>query len=330
MSSVLYYTLIALGGIVLLLGAAYGYFIYSPVPDEPVLSAAIQRQSIQTGGRTRTYPAYVPAKLPANPGLVLVLHGSKIDGNTIRKWTGYEFDEMADWHGFIVLYPDGYRNNWNDCRKDAPFEANKENVDDVGFLRALVERYERETGVDPTKVFAFGYSNGGQMAFRLAVEQPRFVTAIAAIAANVPVQAGNRCDWQGATPPVMLVSNTADDIMPYGGGEVKLLGTSYGRVLSAQASAEHFARRNGLMNSPVTGQPAGQAGASPLPITQRTWSSATPDQYGKPIVVWYTVTGGGHVVPQPRFRFPRVNGRTATNLDAPVEALRFFGLVGSM
>ena len=78
------------------------------------------------------------------------------------------------------------------------------------------------------------------MAFRLAVEQPRFVTAIAAIAANVPVQMNNRCDWQGATTPVMLVSNTADDIMPYGGGEVKLLGTSYGRVLSAQASARTF------------------------------------------------------------------------------------------
>ena len=51
---------------------------------------------------------------------------------------------MADRHGFIVLYPDGYKNNWNDCRKDAPFAANKENVDDVGFLRALVEQYRRE------------------------------------------------------------------------------------------------------------------------------------------------------------------------------------------
>ena len=321
MASWLKYILFALGGIILLLGAAYGYFIYSPVPDEPKLSASVGEKTIQVGGRTRTYLAYVPAKLPANPAIVLVLHGSMIDGKTIRQWTGYEFDEMADRHGFIALYPDGYENNWNDCRKDAPFAAKKENVDDVGFLRALVEQYQTSNGVDPAKVFTFGYSNGGQMAYRLAIEQPNFVAAIAAVAANVPAPANNRCEGQGATPPVMLVSNTADEIMPYAGGEVRLLGTSHGMVLSARESAEQFARRNGLV-APVTKTIDSQPGSSPLPVEQRTWVKD-----GKPMVTWYTVAGGGHVVPQPRYQFNRFSGKTATNLDAPMEALKFFGLI---
>lgn len=321
MAKFLYYTLMVLGVLVLLLSVAYGYFVYSPAPNVPNLSASIQEHNIQVGGRTRMFLAYVPAKLPSNPALVLVLHGSLIDGKTIRTWTGYKIDEMADRHGFIVLYPDGYKNNWNDCRKDAPFAAKKENVDDVGFLRALVERYKNANGVDSAKVFAFGYSNGGQMAFRLATEQPRFVAAIAAVAANLPIKESFSCDWRGPTPPVMLVSNTADGIVPYDGGEVKLFGTSHGMVISARATAWHFAERNSLTTSPVSEKIDSTAGSSPLPVKRLTWMRA-----GRPVVDWYTVTGGGHVVPQPRFQFGRINGPTATNLDTPARAVAFFGL----
>jgi polyhydroxybutyrate depolymerase len=40
-----------------------------------------------------------------------------MDGALMRKFTGYEFDSMADTHGFAVFYPDGYERNWNDCLK---------------------------------------------------------------------------------------------------------------------------------------------------------------------------------------------------------------------
>lgn len=321
MTTLLKYTLFTIGSLVLLLGAAFGYFVYSPTPDLPKLSASVQKKTIQVDGRTRTYSAYIPAKLPPNPAIVLVLHGSMIDGATIRAWTGFEFDELADQHGFIVLYPDGYKNNWNDCRKDAPFAAKKENVDDVGFLRALVKQYESANDVDSAKVFAFGYSNGGQMAFRLAIEQPRFVAAIAAIAANMPIQESSGCNWQGSTPPVMLVSNTADGIMPYNGGEVNLLGTSHGLVLSSRATANLFANRNNLTQNSKAEVMNDQTGSHPLPVERLTWSRA-----GRIGVDWYTVRGGGHVVPQPRFQFGRINGPTATNLDTPARAIAFFCL----
>lgn len=67
---------------------------------------------------------------------------------------GYESDEMADRHGFIVLYPDGYGKNPNDCRRDAPFAARKENVDDVVCLRALY-RVRLRTGLTPLRIRMF-------------------------------------------------------------------------------------------------------------------------------------------------------------------------------
>ncbi len=259
---------------------------------------------------------------------MLVLHGSNIDGSIMRMWTGYTFDELADRYGFIVLYPDGYRKNWNDCRIDAPFPAKKENIDDVGFMRALVERFHTEQAIEPAKIYAFGYSNGGQMALRLAMEEPRLVAAVTAIGANLPTPDNFACAEQGPTARIMLVSGTADPIMLYEGGEVTLFGyTSRGTALSAQATAGYFAGRNGVTSAPVTITLTAETGSGALPVTRSVWLNVTRSgvtEYS--VVELYTVQGGGHVVPQERFRFPRINGLTATNLDTPAVAVTFFGL----
>ena len=227
------------------------------MPNEPALSAAIQPVTIQVGGRERSYLAYVPARQPT--ALVLVLHGAGSDGAQMRQWTGYELDELADRLGLVILYPDGYKGNWNDCRRDATFPAKKENIDDVGFMRALVAHYQAAYPLAPHQVFAFGYSNGGQLAFRLAIEEPRLVRAVAAAGANLPTPASCSCALEGPTARVLLVSGTKDPISPYNGGEVTLFGlSSRGRCLSAQATAAEFARRNGGAYGYAVTPPAGR------------------------------------------------------------------------
>jgi hypothetical protein len=65
----------------------------------------------------------------------------------------------VDEHGFVVVYPDGYERNWNDCRKAAAYPARKLRIDDAGLVFALVERLQSAIGADPARVFAIGYSN---------------------------------------------------------------------------------------------------------------------------------------------------------------------------
>ena len=88
-AAVLFLIILALGA------AAYWYYLYSPAPRMPPLSAAIQRGRVRVGDRQRSYLAYVPAKLPSGSALVIALHGSGMDGMRMREWTGYEFDRMA-------------------------------------------------------------------------------------------------------------------------------------------------------------------------------------------------------------------------------------------
>jgi polyhydroxybutyrate depolymerase len=73
--------------------------LVQPAPQVPTLSAAIQRATLLVGDRDRTYLAYAPAQLSKGAPLVIVLHGSVMDGEMMRKWTGYEFDQWADRKG---------------------------------------------------------------------------------------------------------------------------------------------------------------------------------------------------------------------------------------
>jgi polyhydroxybutyrate depolymerase len=306
-------TLLVLGMLVL------GYW-YSPPPPLPPLSATIRQYTIRIGGRERTYLIYVPANLPPQAALVIVLHGSAMDGARMRVCTGYEFDRLADQHGFAVLYPDGYRGNWNDCRKNATFPAKRENIDDMSFIRTLIARVKVEQVIDQNRVYAFGYSNGGHMAFRLAMEAPDEVAAITAVAASLPTPDASSCRQEGRTSRVMMVNGTADPINPYYGGIVTLFGfASRGSVMSSMASALHFAARNRITDSPIGEQLPKGFPDDPTSAEGLSWLAS-----GKPACFLCTIRGGGHVIPQRTYRFPRLLGRTTSALDAPREAIRFF------
>jgi polyhydroxybutyrate depolymerase len=300
--------------------AAYGYLGYSPSPEMPTLSAIVHQESLSVGSRERSYLAYVPLNLPKGSPLVIVLHGSVMSGKMMRRFTAYEFDELADQKGFAVVYPDGYKHNWNDCRRAAPFPAKLENVDDVGFLRGLIAHMQDAYGVSAQRVFAFGYSNGGQMAFRLAQETPTMLAGVAVAGSNLPTDDNTICNPAGPTPRVMLVNGTRDPLTPINGGEVTLFGfASRGYVISSNATAEKFASRNGLGAAlPSAPLPHSVVG-DPTRVASRTWL-----RDGKPFVVQYVVENGGHVVPQQKFRFPRLFGTTTQDLDFPARAVEFF------
>ena len=120
------------------LGALYSYFLYAAKPAAPTLSASLQRAQIEVGDRQRDYAYYLPAKLPANAPLLFVLHGSLQTLDDMRTFSAYQFERLADEHGFILVYPQGVERNWNDCRAVADYPARQQNVDDVGLIAALI------------------------------------------------------------------------------------------------------------------------------------------------------------------------------------------------
>jgi polyhydroxybutyrate depolymerase len=319
MRRVLRLVLIGVCFLLLGLGAAFAYFLYAPAPAVPTLSAAVRRDSIRVGQLQRGYTHYVPAKLAARPPLLLVLHGSMGSAEKIRRETMYRFEQLADEHGFIVVYPQGYEGHWNDCRKQAPYAAKRLGIDDVGFMRALIAHFRSAHRVDSARIFAVGLSNGAHLSYRLALEAPDVVRAVAAVAANLPTDDNSDCTPVSGAVPVLILNGTEDPINPFEGGRVTLFGLGdRGTVRSAHESAAYFVRRNGIAAAPEVERTAQQSSASTSAERSR-WRSDTGAD-----VLLYTVHGGGHSLPQPRGRSPRLLGRVHRELDGPAEIWRFF------
>ena len=287
------------------------YLLYAPAPPEPALSARPVPGTVRVGALDRTYLLYAPARAAPAPPLLVVFHGSMGSPADIRVATGYEFDMLADRHGFVVVYPQGFEGNWNDCRRAADYSARRLGIDDDAFFEALVARLRRERGIDPARVFVAGLSNGAQFVFRLALEHPERIAGAAVFAASLPMRENSDCTPRGAPPPMMIVNGTADPINPFEGGNVSLFGfADRGPVLSSRGSAAWFARASGA---------AGPATTRANGVERHSWRAP-----GGSEVVLLAVEEGGHVVPQPSYRAPRLLGRSVTAVNGPAEAWEFF------
>jgi polyhydroxybutyrate depolymerase len=299
---------IAAGALLVLAIGAYAWLWFSPAPELPALGGTLTEETVGA----RTYLAYLPKDLPADAPLLIVLHGSSMNGASMRKWTAYEFDALADAKKLAVVYPFGFKSGWNDCRTQANHAARVEHIDDVAFLKTVIAQMHDTHHTAATGVFVFGYSNGGHMAYRLAFEAPQLIAAIATQSANLPSGENQGCTVKGPTPRVLLSAGTDDPLVPFNGGMQSLFGlVKRGTVMSADESAETFAKLNSL-DAPTVVPRRGS-------VSLRTWSRDGTRQ-----VVQLTVHGAGHTVPQAGFRFPRLLGETARDFDLPRAAVDFF------
>ncbi|MBO0610756.1 alpha/beta hydrolase family esterase [Myceligenerans salitolerans] len=274
---------------------------------------------IAVDGHRRTF-SLVEGRGPAGSGgraLVLVFHGSRQTGAIHRRFTGGMFDALAESGAAAVAYLDGYRGNWNDAREENAFPARTERVDDVAFTRRVITDLAASHDIDLRRVYAVGYSNGGQMVLRLIHEVPEWFAGAAIIAATMPVPESFLAPASvpaTAPMPVLLIHGTKDPIVPYDGGGfpvwVRRIFRVDGRSMSAPGTARHLARRNGITAEPVVTEfRAGGRGRG------RTWTEQTDHlEEGRPPVRLLTVHDGGHTVPGPH-RAPFILGRTAQNFS---------------
>lgn len=193
--------------------------------------------SLVSDGLVRTYRVHVPPALPAGsrPPLVLVLHGH--GGTGAQAERAYGFDALADREGFVVAYPDGVDRGWNDADLDRHAD-----VDDVAFLRRLVDELSARHAIDPDRVYVAGMSNGGFMAERLACDLPDRIAAIGAVAAS------RRSACPTAEPvSVMHVHGLRDRLVRYAGAS----GGAIGAYPSLPSLVSGWREVDGCQRSPA-------------------------------------------------------------------------------
>jgi polyhydroxybutyrate depolymerase len=185
----------------------------------------------------------------------------------------------------------------------------------------MVEVFVAEQHANADRVYATGISNGGQLAYRLALESPERVSAVAPVAASLPDDANLDCVKSGKPVAILVLNGTDDPMNPYAGGKVALYGlwAHRGTVLSTGATIDYFAQLAGHRGPPHVVEYPDVAAHDGSRAELRTWNDGPG-----PDVVLLSVEGGGHTFPHPFHRYPRFIGRTNADLDAAAEIWRFF------
>jgi len=193
----------------------------SLAPGQKIPGPGRYEVHLQHGGRDRMALVQVPTSYDAShpTPLVMALHGGGGGAIFQADDSKYGLITKSEQAGFIAVFPNGINetsngmlatwNAGNCCAK-----ARDENVDDVGFLRALVADISKRASIAPQRVYAIGMSNGAMMSYRLACEAGDVFHGIMAVSGTD--------NTQTCTPkqpvPILHIHAQDDPLVLFGGG----------------------------------------------------------------------------------------------------------------
>lgn len=265
-------------------------------------------QTIQYDGLTREYSIYIPSSYDGTTSYALLFnfHGGN---DVITNWqTLVDMRPIADTAHFILVYPqarpdpsDGNSLNW--------LPKTSGTFDDVPFISALIDTIALDYQINQNRIYACGYSLGGEFSYELACKLNDRIAAIGVVARTMQANPNSYCSPVHPTG-VLTILGTDDFISPYNG--LTFGGIQY--YLSAAETHNYWASQNNC-NITSTMNPISPS------VERYTWS--TPS--GCDFVEELKVIGGGH-------DWPGIFGNMT--IDASLEIWQFVsgydinGLIG--
>ena len=250
-------------------------------------------QEMEFDGRERNYIVHLPPKEKMNAPVPLLfhLHGG---GGTAKGTAGLtfgRFNTLADQEGFIVVYPNAINKNWNDGRKLESELAWKEDIDDVGYITAIVNEIKQKYNIDESRIFTTGMSNGGFMSSRLLCDRADIFRGGAILTASLSKDYMPKCNPEKPVA-VMVMNGTDDPLVPYDGGHVKVFRKTRGEIVSTDEIMDFWKAENGCeVKQDIVELPDSVDDGTTVSVTKYTNCKE------EGALVLYTVNGGGHTWP---------------------------------
>ena len=262
--------------------------------------------TIVSGGLTRDYIIYVPAAYTANAAVPLLFNLHGYTSNNLEQLFYADFRPIADTANFLMVLPNGTLDAqgnrfWN------TFLGNS-TVDDVAFMRDLLNELQANYNIDANRVYSTGMSNGGFLSYSLACEMSDRITAIASVTGSMITSKLNACN-PSRPVPVMEIHGTADQTVPYTGSPLATF-VAIPTLVDAWADLNHCDQTPVVTQVPNTNMADGCTAERQVYLGGDQGST----------VEHYKITGGGHTWPGAVFNI----GVTNQDINACREIWRFF------
>ncbi len=215
-----------------------------PAPDpctSPALQAGDTSITLQVGSLSRTYVLHVPSTYDGTKPAPLIVDFHGIGGTGWGELSSSTYPAATDPEGVILAFPDGEEGpigtgwNFGPCCVA--------NVNDFGFVKAMVTQIRGTACIDPYRIYAVGVLTGSGMVYKLACDAADLFAAVAPSAFDLVQETVNDCK---PSRPISEISfrGTADTHVPYAGGPSSLVPGMPITFLGAQATFEKWAQIN--------------------------------------------------------------------------------------
>ena len=189
-----------------------------------VYSSYAQIQHFTWQGKQRDYLFSTPANRDGSLPVLFFLHGL---GETITSCDEeFNFGQLAEDFGWAIVVPQALSQSIFGTMWNAGLISSS--IDDAGFLLALLDTLTEQYQLDPDSVFFTGFSMGGFMTYRMAIDHGDRITACAPVSGLISTVDATKTP---ITPVRILhIHGTTDNIVGYNG-------VSYGSTLGLGVDA---------------------------------------------------------------------------------------------
>lgn len=288
------------------------------IPASSLLQNANTVRSFEYKGVERSYLLFSTKPQAGQKGqpLVIALHDEGSSAKNLLRITQGRLNKIAEQDGYIVVYPEGVKKQWDIEGKRASESLYS---GDIGFIKMLIESLGKEMTLDRDRIFVTGMGAGGLLAFQLACEMPEMFKGVAVVSAAMPKQNIDGCKDVSKTS-LLLINGTDNPIVPYRGGMVYMKKQAVD-VLSTEETIGHWLKKNSCLYHAKENLLPDEDPRDKTSITQYTYSGCHTDV----LVTLYKVAGGGHTWPGGKqYSKQERIGRTTRDIDAGEEILNFF------
>ena len=236
-------------------------------------------------GNNRQFVLHIPSNYDPSIAAPLLFnfHGGNGYANQFMATTS-DMRNIADTAGFILIYPqaledpnDGNSTNW--------IHKSPTTIDDIYFIESIIDTLNTEYLIDNNRIYACGYSLGGEFTYELACRLNSKIAAVAAVARTMGDSQLNTCSPIHPTA-IMTILGTADQVSLYGG--VVFAGINY--YVSADDMHSYWTNYNNTNANPNITQVTDINPNDGSSVERKTWSNGD----NCVSVEELKINGGGH------------------------------------
>ena len=248
------------------------------------LSQDFISQTIYYDGNNREYELYIPEHYNDSNEVPLLFNFHGVNGTMSDQIYLSDMRSLADENNFIIVYPQAIADPTDDGSLNWIFKGDSDH-DDIYFIESIIDELYSQYSIDLSRVYACGYSLGGEFVYELLCRLNNKIAAGVVVARTMGQYQYENCNPEHPTA-IMTILGTEDYESNYDG--VVYNGVTY--YISADDTHQYWTNYNNADVNPSEIELPNNNSSDGSTVTKRIWGNGEACVS----VVELRINGGGH------------------------------------